>query len=241
MVYDPTHLIRLTSIYFLFIYWTLAQEKAEGNGEEWGGTGKKAGERFVLTLQLRLAHKSQQTWVRVFHLQDSPLETLYLHSPAPSFSSSAMHNQISSQCSLSESLVLEGSTHLSILINKGIMVNKLPWCPGRRAVLARWEIAAFEKGKPSLEWKCHHSSQCLYKAKWMWLLNNSEACQDHLSTNNVCQGPSKCGFLLNAQILLSDIHLNQSRTKVQSQVLRSELGYCWEKKRKTFLPISLWM
>lgn len=197
MVYDPTHLIRLTSIYFLFIYWTLAQQEAEGNGEEWGGAGKKAGERFVLTLHLRLAHKESTELGKCFffHLQDSPLETLYLHLPAPSFSSSAMHDQISSQCSLSESPALEGSTHLSILMNKGIMVNKLPWCPGRRAVLARWEIATFEKGKPSLEWKCHHSSQCLYKAKWMWLLNISEACGGHLWTNNVCQGPTKCGFL----------------------------------------------
>lgn len=56
MVYAPTHLIRLTSIYFL-IYWALAQEEAEGNGEEWGGAGKKAGKRFVLTFQLRLAHE----------------------------------------------------------------------------------------------------------------------------------------------------------------------------------------
>lgn len=142
--------------------------------------------------------KSQQSWVRVFHLQDSPLGTLYLHSPALAFSSSAMHNQISSQCRLSESPVLEGSTHLSILMNKGIMVDKLPWRPGRRAVLARWEIASFEKGKPSLEWKCHHSSQNLYKAKWMWLLNILEAWRGHLWTNDVCQGPPKCGFLLNA-------------------------------------------
>lgn len=142
--------------------------------------------------------KSQQTWVRVFHLQNSPLETLYLHSPALAFSSSAMHGHIFSQCSLSESPVLEGSTHLNILMNKGIMVNKLPWCPGRRAVLTWWEIETFEKWKPSLEWKCHHSSKSFYKAKWIWLLNISEACWGHLFTNNVCQGPTKCGFLLNA-------------------------------------------
>lgn len=94
MVYGPTHLIRLTSIYFLFIYWTLAQQEAEGNGEEWGGAGKKAGERFVLTLQLRLAHEESTDLGKSFSSQDSPLETLYLHSPALAFSSSAMHDQI---------------------------------------------------------------------------------------------------------------------------------------------------
>lgn len=57
MVYGPTCLIRLASTYFLFIYLTLAQQEAEGNGEEWDGAGKKAGERFVLTLQLRLAQE----------------------------------------------------------------------------------------------------------------------------------------------------------------------------------------
>lgn len=66
MVYGPTHLIRLTRIYFIFIYLTLTQEEAEGNGEEWSEAGKKAGERFVLTLQLRLAHEESIELVKNF-------------------------------------------------------------------------------------------------------------------------------------------------------------------------------
>lgn len=164
MAYGSTCLIRLASIYFPFIYWTLAQEEAEGNGEEWGGAGKKAGERFALTLQLRLAHEESTELRKSFPSSGQPPWN-YLHSPALAFFSSAVHNQISSQCSLSESPVLEGSTHLSILMNRGIMVDKLPWCPGRRAGLACWEIATFGKGKPSLEWKCHRSSQNLLQGK----------------------------------------------------------------------------
>lgn len=98
---SPHLLTPLTSIHFMSIHSLTPSSKGSRGGQGGMGWGWEEDSREIWSNRpaQHCPLKSQQTWLRHFHLRDSLLETFYLHSPA--LSSFLDHNQISLQYILS--------------------------------------------------------------------------------------------------------------------------------------------